>query len=52
MAEYRIREVESRRDLMKFIKFPDALYKGCEQYVPALHRGQAKILMHSADHAS
>ena len=48
MAEYRIREVESRRDLMKFIKFPDALYKGCGQYVPALHRGQAKILMHSA----
>ena len=48
MAEYRIREVENRRDLMKFIKFPDALYKGCDQYVPALHRGQAKTLMHSA----
>ena len=48
MAEYRIREVQSRRDLMKFIKFPDTLYKGCDQYVPALHRGQAKTLMHSA----
>ena len=48
MVEYRIREVQSRRDLMKFIKFPDTLYKGCDQYVPALHRGQAKTLMHSA----
>ena len=33
---------------MRFIKFPDELYKGCEQYVPALHKGQAKNLMHSA----
>ena len=48
MVEYRIREVESRRDLLRFIKFPDELYKGCQQYVPALHRGQEKSLMHSA----
>ena len=48
MATYRVKEVLSRRDLMRFIKFPDELYKGCEQYVPALHKGQAKNLMHSA----
>ena len=48
MAEYKIKEVTSRKDLMRFIKFPDELYKGCGQYVPALHRGQEKTLMHSA----
>lgn len=48
MADYKIKEVTGRRDLMRFIKFPDELYKGCEQYVPALHRGQEKTLMHSA----
>ena len=48
MATYRVKEVLSRKDLMRFIKFPDELYKGCEQYVPALHKGQAKNLMHSA----
>ena len=48
MATYRVKEVLSRRDLMRFIKFPDELYKACEQYVPALHKGQAKNLMHSA----
>ena len=26
--------------LKKFIKFPDELYKDCEQYVPALHSDQ------------
>ena len=34
----------SRRDLMKFIKFPDKLYKDCPQYVPALHSDQIKSL--------
>ena len=48
MAAYQIKEVTSRKDLMRFIKFPDELYRTCEQYVPALHAGQAKTLMHSA----
>lgn len=48
MKKYRIKEVECKRDLMKFIRFPDELYKDCRQYVPALHKGQAKTLMHSA----
>lgn len=48
MAKYRIKEVLDNKDLMRFIRFPDELYKGCDQYVPALHRGQAAILMHSA----
>ena len=44
MPDYRIVEVESKRDLMKFIKFPDRLYKDCPQYVPALHIDQVKSL--------
>lgn len=41
---YRISEVTSRRDLRRFISFPDELYKGCPQYVPALHSDQVKSL--------
>lgn len=44
MADYRISEVRTRRDLRKFIGFPDRLYKGCPQYVPALHSDQVKSL--------
>lgn len=44
MPDYKIIEVQSRRDLMKFIKFPDELYKGCPQYVPALHSDQVNSL--------
>lgn len=40
----RIIEVQTRRELMKFVKFPDTLYKGCRQYVPALHSDQVKSL--------
>lgn len=47
MAEYRIKEVVSRKDLKRFIVFPDELYKGCEFYVPPLHKGQEHELMHS-----
>lgn len=45
---YKITEVESRKDLMRFIKFPDELYKGCGQYVPALHSEQEYALTKSA----
>ena len=44
MADYRIVEVKTRKDLKKFISFPDKLYKGCPQYVPALHSDQVKSL--------
>ena len=44
MPDYKVVEVVSRRDLMKFIKFPDKLYKDCPQYVPALHSDQVKSL--------
>ena len=40
MHEYKVVEVTTRKQLMKFIKFPDELYKDCKQYVPALHREQ------------
>lgn len=44
LMDYRIVEVLTRKDLMKFIKFPDELYKDCPQYVPALHSDQVNSL--------
>ncbi len=44
MPDYKVVEVSSKRDLMKFIKFPDQLYKNCPQYVPALHSDQVYSL--------
>ena len=44
MSSYQIREVQSRKDLMRFVQFPDELYRGCPQYVPALHNDQVRSL--------
>lgn len=44
MPEYHIIEVNTRRDLRRFVAFPDHLYKDCPQYVPALHSDQIKSL--------
>ena len=44
MSKYSVVEVESRGDLMKFIKFPERLYKDCSQYVPALRSDQVHSL--------
>ena len=44
MPNYTVVEVETRRDLMRFIKFPDKLYRNCPQYLPALHSDQVKSL--------
>ena len=43
-----IREVKTRRDLRKFISFPDRLYAKCPQYVPALHADQMNMLTKDA----
>ena len=48
MKGYSIHEVAGRRDLRRFIRFPETLYAGCSQYVPPLHKGQEHELMHSA----
>ena len=40
MSNYNIIEVEGKKGLKRFIKFPDELYKDCKQYVPALHSDQ------------
>ena len=37
MPDYRIKEISTRKELKQFICLPDVLYKGCAQYVPALH---------------
>ncbi len=44
MAAYSVIEVRSRKDLKRFISFPDKLYRDCPQYVPALHSDQVKSL--------
>ncbi len=44
MAEYKVKEVQTKHDLRKFVKFPDILYKDCPQYVPALHSDQIHSL--------
>ncbi|MCD8313726.1 MAG: hypothetical protein LUC24_06150 [Bacteroidales bacterium] len=44
MSDYRIVEVQSKRDLRKFVKFPDKLYRNCPYYVPALHSDQIHSL--------
>ena len=44
MPEYKIEEVTKRRQLRKFVEFPDELYKDCPQYVPAIHSDQVSSL--------
>ena len=41
---YQVEEVVSKRDLKRFVRFPDRLYKDCAQYVPALHSDQIRSL--------
>ena len=48
MAKYTVKEVLTKRDLKRFITFIDDLYKGCDQYVPPLHKGQEHDLMKAA----
>lgn len=45
---YKVREVITKKDLGEFIRFPERLYKGCDCYVPPLHKGQEHALMHAA----
>lgn len=44
MSDYKLIEVRTRRELKKFIEFPDILYKDCPQYVPPLHADQVRSL--------
>ena len=48
MQKFTVREVTSKKDLRKFITFVDELYKGCDQFVPPLHKGQEHDLMKAA----
>lgn len=41
-------EVKTRRDLYRFVTFPDKLYSKCPQYVPALHKDQMDTLTKDA----
>ena len=44
MPDYKIIEVQTRRELRQFIKFPLDLYRDCPQYVPALNSDQVNSL--------
>ncbi|MDE6870990.1 MAG: hypothetical protein K2J62_02570 [Bacteroidales bacterium] len=44
MPDYKLVEAKTKRDIKKFIKFPDELYRDCPQYVPALHSDQMRSL--------
>ena len=48
MPNYQLKEVQGRRDLKRFVLFPDRLYKDCPQYVPALHSDQFHTLTSDA----
>lgn len=41
---YQLTEVKTKKDLARFIRFPDDLYSECLQYVPALHSDQRRTL--------
>ena len=42
-----IREISSKSDIKKFIRFPHSLYKGSKQYVPSLDADELSILTKS-----
>lgn len=42
-----IKEIESRRDVLKFVKFTHKLYKHCPQYVPSLILDEMDTLLKS-----
>ncbi|MBQ9310354.1 MAG: hypothetical protein IJ222_05745 [Bacteroidales bacterium] len=48
MAVYKITEVRDAKDIIRFVRFPDTLYKGCPQYVPALHTREVRNLTKDA----
>ena len=48
MQKYKVVEVTTKKELQMFIKFPDELYRDCEQYVPPLHREQKFALTKTA----
>ena len=45
---FEVVEVKTRKDLRRFVAFPDELYKDCPQYVPAMHADQVKSLTRAA----
>ena len=48
MAKYIITEVKDMKDVKRFVRFPDMLYKDSRQYVPALHKKEIRNLTKDA----
>jgi len=40
-----VREITKKKDLKKFVEFPDTLYKDCPNYIPELKGDELKMLM-------
>lgn len=45
---FEVVEVKTRKDLRRFVAFPDELYRNYPQYVPALHANQLRLLTRGA----
>jgi hypothetical protein len=43
----KIKEVYTKSDIKKFVRFPHKLYKGCKQYVPSLDADEISIITKS-----
>ena len=41
---FEIKEIKNKKDLRRFIRFPRELYRNCPYYVPALDKGEEKLL--------
>ncbi len=46
-----IKEVTTKKDIKKFILFPEKLYKDCEYFIPPLHRNERKTLSNTRNPA-
>lgn len=49
--EVKVREARNCRDLKRFVRFPNEMYKGCEYYVPTLEKGDFAMLNPKKNHA-
>lgn len=45
---YHIREISSKRDVSRFVRFPERLYRGSDLWVPPLRSSEKKSLLSSA----
>jgi hypothetical protein len=47
----KIKEISTKKDIKKFVKFPDSLYSGNKFYVPAIHTKELKTFFYDTNPA-